>query len=186
MKPTLDGVPETTLWTLHNRASEALRPDTLLDDPLAVDVYRELEHPYHQRFGTPSQPHPLRARCFDAALRAALDEHDGGTVVALGEGLQTTFWRLADPRVRWVSVDLPDIVALRRDLLPEAPAMRTVAGSALDTTWADAVEDDDPARVTVTAEGLLMYFERRDVHDLVGTCARRFPGGRMLLDSIPP
>lgn len=29
----LRGVPETTLWTLHNRASEAARPEPLIHDP---------------------------------------------------------------------------------------------------------------------------------------------------------
>ncbi|MEM1069122.1 MAG: class I SAM-dependent methyltransferase, partial [Planctomycetota bacterium] len=29
----LSGVPETMLWTLHNRATEAMRKDRILDDP---------------------------------------------------------------------------------------------------------------------------------------------------------
>ena len=34
----LDGVPETMLWTLYNRASEARRRDALLVDPAAVRI----------------------------------------------------------------------------------------------------------------------------------------------------
>ena len=33
--------------------------------------------------------------------------HPAGTVVALGEGLETQFWRPDNGRVRWLSVDLP-------------------------------------------------------------------------------
>jgi O-methyltransferase involved in polyketide biosynthesis len=39
--PNLEGVPETMLWALYNRAAEARRPDALIADPLnppAVDV----------------------------------------------------------------------------------------------------------------------------------------------------
>ncbi|MEM9462324.1 MAG: class I SAM-dependent methyltransferase, partial [Myxococcota bacterium] len=35
--PGLSGVPETMLWTLHNRATESIRPDGVLKD---ADVER--------------------------------------------------------------------------------------------------------------------------------------------------
>jgi hypothetical protein len=33
----LEGVPETLLWTLYHRATEARRPDAVLRDPKAVE-----------------------------------------------------------------------------------------------------------------------------------------------------
>ncbi|WP_214634927.1 hypothetical protein [Nonomuraea sp. NEAU-A123] len=39
----------------------------------------------------------LRALTLDTAIRAYLDQHPAATVVALGEGLQTTYWRLGGP-----------------------------------------------------------------------------------------
>ncbi len=179
----LRGVPETTLWTLHNRASEAARPDAPIHDPWAVALRHPID-PYQRAFGRPSQSHPLRARCFDQAMREFLAEHPGGTVVSLGEGLETGFWRIADPEVRWVSVDLPEIIALREQLLPTEPQVRNVARSALDRSWMDAVEPD--ADVLISAQGLLMYLPPADVFALITDCARRFPGGRMIFDTIPP
>lgn len=183
MEPTLSGVPETTLWTLFNRATDAERVDSPFEDPHAIRLRDQLAYPFRQRFGAPSQAHPLRARAFDAELAAFLDVHPDGAVVALGEGLQTTYWRLGR-RVSWLSVDLPEIVELRRALLPQEPDVRQVAASALDTAaWMDRAGD---APTIVTAEGLLMYFAPEDALGLIAACARRFPGGRMLLDTIPP
>lgn len=179
----LRGVPETTLWTLHNRASEAARPDALIHDPWAVELRRSIDHPYQRAFGRPSQSHPLRALCFDQVMREFLAEHPGGTVVSLGEGLETGFWRIADPLVHWVSVDLPEIIALREQLLPTEPQVRNVARSALDRSWMDAVEPD--ADVLISAQGLLMYLPPADVFALITDCARRFPDGRMVFDTIP-
>jgi len=179
----LSGVPETTLWTLHNRASEAARPDALIHDPWAVHLRDSIDHPYQRCFGRPSQSHPLRALRFDHVMREFLTGHPGGTVVSLGEGLETGFWRLADPRVRWVSVDLPEIIALREQLLPTEPQIRNVALSALDRSWMDTVEPD--ADVLISAQGLLMYLQPADVFALITDCARRFPGGRMIFDTIP-
>ncbi|HWN27689.1 MAG TPA: class I SAM-dependent methyltransferase, partial [Actinomycetospora sp.] len=186
MRPDLTGVPETTLWTLHNRATEARRPGSDLHDPWAVAALDALSYPYTERFGAPSQVHALRARCFDAALRAFLDAHPAARVVALGEGLQTTYWRLGEPDVDWYSVDLPEVLDLRERLLPAADRVHPLALSALDRAWMDAVVTDPPTATIVTAEGLLMYCTREQALELMVDLAARFPGGQLLFDTIPP
>jgi O-methyltransferase involved in polyketide biosynthesis len=122
----LDGVSATTLWTLHNRAAEARRPDSVIDDPWAVRLYDAISYDYG-RFGTPSQPHPLRALALDRAIDEYLAQHPKATVVALGEGLQTTYWRLGNPNIDWLSVDLAAVTALREALLPDEPTITTLA-----------------------------------------------------------
>ena len=179
---TLTGVPATMMWTLRNRAVEAARPDTAFADPLAVGLYETLDYPY-ENFGKPGQSHALRAQAFDDEIRAFLAAHPDGTVVALGEGLQTSYWRIGDPDVRWVSIDLPEVIALRRQLLPDEPNVTTLAVSALDRSWMDHV--DTGRGVFVSAEGLLMYLPPDESLSLIGDCARRFPGGRMMFDSVP-
>ncbi|BBZ03171.1 putative O-methyltransferase OMT [Mycolicibacterium chitae] len=184
---TLDGVSATTLWTLHNRASEAKRPDGVLDDPHAVPLYDTIAYDY-LKFGKPNQSHPLRAKAFDAAATAYLRQHPRAAVVALAEGLQTSFWRLAAAGVaadlRWYSVDLPAVIALREQLLPHDERVVNLAQSALDRSWMDRLDPTDG--VFITAEGLFMYLEPDDVLALIGDCAARFPGGRLMFDSIPP
>src|SRR4051812_22797686 len=90
---TLDGVSATTLWTLHNRGSEAKRADGVIRDPWAVMLLDAIDYDY-LKFGKPNQSHGLRAVAFDAAARDYLGTHPGASVVALAEGLQTRFWRL--------------------------------------------------------------------------------------------
>lgn len=46
-----------------------------------------------------------------------MQRHPAGTVVALGEGLETQFWRVDNGAVRWVGVDLSEAEALRRRFL---------------------------------------------------------------------
>ncbi|NUT32759.1 MAG: class I SAM-dependent methyltransferase [Hamadaea sp.] len=184
--PALGGVPETALWTLHHRAREAARPDTVLPDPMALRLVAALDYPFEQRFGhgfpAQAQTLALRARAFDDEIRAFLDRRPDGTVVALGEGFETTFWRVDNGRVHWLTVDLPETAALRRELLPHGDRQRVVAGSAFDLSWADSV---DPARgVLVTAQGLLMYFPPAQSEALLAGVAARFPGGGMVFDTI--
>ncbi len=185
----LEGVPETLLWNLHNRAAEARRPGRrLIEDPRAVELVDRMDYPF-ERFGRApmAQWHALRVRAFDDEVRRFAAEHPGGLVVALGEGLETQFWRVDDGRLRWLTVDLPETVALRERLLPsDPPRRRTLARSALDRRWMDEVGPEDVARgVLVTAQGLLMYLPEEEAKGLIAACAERFPGGWFLFDALP-
>jgi O-methyltransferase involved in polyketide biosynthesis len=188
VKPDLDGVPETALWTLWFRAVAARDDGGILDDPMAIETVEKLDYPFAERFGQLFPAHAriqaLRVRTFDRAVREFLATHPEGTVVALGEGLETQFWRVDNGSVRWLTVDLPQSVALRRELFPAHERQRVFAGSALDPAWLDLV---DPARgALVTAQGLLMYLQPADVHALIARCAERLPSNGMVFDAVPP
>ena len=182
----LEGVSETTLWTLHHRASEAARPDRVLHDPMAVELVETIDFPFEARFGTSStwsQWQALRARTFDREVRRFLHDHPDGTVIALGEGLETQLWRVNNNHVRWVSVDLPPVIQLRRQLLPASPRLELVASSVVDGAWLDEI--DRTRGTLVTAQGLLMYLEPGQVHELIAACAARIGGGGLLFDAVP-
>jgi len=180
-------VPETLLWNLYQRAAEARRPDSVLTDPKAAELVEAIDYPFRERFGDGGlgQWQALRARCFDLAVGRFTERHPDGTVVALGEGLETQFWRVDNGRVHWLTVDVPETITLRNEVLPAGSArQRTLACSALDEAW--LAEVDPRAGVLVTAQGLLMYFQPEQVHRLVAACAARLPGGSMVLDGVPP
>lgn len=185
LRVEFDEVPETLLWTLYHRAAEARRPDAVIRDPLAVAVTDRIEFPFATRFGRArlGQWQALRAMTFDREVRRFLATRPGGTVVALGEGLETQFWRVDDGTVRWLTVDLPEVIDLRSRLLPPGSRMRALAGSAADPGWLDAV--DATRGVLVTAQGLLMYLSPSEVHRLLERCASRLPGAAMVFDGVP-
>ena len=176
----LSGVAETLLGNLGRRVAAARAG--LLDDPMAIWVADRLDYDFADaRRGV--RLHALRVATFDAALRRFLSSDPDGTVVALGEGLETQFWRVDNGRVRWLTVDLPETMELRDRLLPAGSRQASHPGSALDLTWADGL---DPARATlVTAQGLLPYFERDQVHGLIGALADRLPGSILVFDVVP-
>ena len=187
MQVELEGVPETLLWTLYQRAGEARRPDAVLRDPRAVEALAAIDFPFEQLFGQAgsgwSQWQALRALCFDRQVEHFLGDHPDGTVVALGEGLETQFWRVDNGSAQWLTVDLPQAIEVRERLLPAAERQRTLACSALDTRWIDCV--DTTRGVLVTAQGLLMYLAPDEVRRLVRTCAARIPGGALVFDAVP-
>lgn len=183
MAPGLSGVPETMLWPLYNRAAEARRRDALLSDSHAVLIADAIAYDYRRSFGKPDFSHALRALIIDRVLRTWLARNPGGQVVALGEGLETQFYRVDDGTVRWLSVDLPEAIAVRERFVPDGERHRNLACSALDLRWADAVNEGRP--VFVTAAGLLMYFRPEEVRGLVNRICELFPTAEIVFDVIP-
>jgi O-methyltransferase involved in polyketide biosynthesis len=179
----LQGVPETLLWPLYNRASEARRPNAFFHDPFAVQIADGIDYPFEQHFGPPNEFHVLRALRFDEQIKRYLQDFPECTVVALADGLETQVHRVDNGRLKWLAVDLPETIAVRKQVLPDTDRHRNLACSALDLRWMDEV---DPAPgVFITAQGLLMYFQPDEVRGFIAACAKRFRGGRMMFDVIP-
>mgnify|MGYP001801699287 CR=1 FL=1 len=181
----LAGVPETLLWPLWNRAVESRRQDAIIDAPWAVALVKRIDYDYARSFGKPTAFHPIRARFGDDRIRAFAERHgDGAIVVALGEGLDTQRLRVADPRLRWFSVDVPAAVTLREHMIEGVENERLIADSALSEAWMDQVPNDRP--VFITALGLLMYFQPEQVRQLLRQISARFPMAELCFDTITP
>ncbi|WP_156425126.1 class I SAM-dependent methyltransferase [Mycobacterium sp. GA-1285] len=182
----LTGISETALLTLNGRAHQARHPNAIIDDPMAIRLVDAIDFDF-DKFGRKGQEMALRSLAFDRAASRYVSEHPRATVVALAEGLQTSFWRLntllPHAEFRWLTVDLPPVVDLRERLLPASPRIATLAQSALDYSWMEKVDDSEG--VFITAEGLLMYLQPDEAMALIAACAARFPGGQMVFD-LPP
>jgi O-methyltransferase involved in polyketide biosynthesis len=153
-----------------------------MKDPMAIEVVDRLDHDFaHATRG--ARLHAVRVVTIDGAVRRFLRAHPAGTVVALGEGLETQFWRVNNGQVRWLTVDLPETMDLRHRLLPDGPRQSSHSGSALDLRWSDGLNPADP--ILVTAQGLLPYFQRDQVHGLIARIGERLPGSRLVFDVVP-
>lgn len=183
IKPGISGVTETMLVTLAARAADAASPSPLLNDRWAKDVmshvdYKPKMNANFVRIVT------LRARLLDTWATEFLDVNPDATVLQLACGLDSRALRLSPGRrVRWIDVDLPDVVELRKRLLAAPSDNYTlVASSVLEQAWLDAIPTDRP--VLVIAEGLLQYLEPADVQRLFRRLCRHFTCGEVIFDAI--
>ncbi|MFI4927766.1 MAG: class I SAM-dependent methyltransferase [Burkholderiales bacterium] len=180
---SLTGVPETALWTLFDRASEARRPQGVLHDPDAVRICDEIAYDYLGHFGPPSGSHAARAAQTDIVLRQWLKQHPDGMVISLGEGLETQALRVDNGAMRWLSVDLPDMLAFRERFLPPDARRRHHPASALDLGWLAEIDPAQP--LFVVAQGLFMYLEPDGVRALLVEMAERFRDAQIVFDTVP-
>ena len=184
----LRGITRTLLVPLACRAIESVRPDAIIHDPRAVEVYNALggSHDFlmgmsgHDLFAA-----AMRVRQFDAFARAFLDRHPGGLVVDIGCGLDTRFDRLDDSQMIWLGLDLPEVIDLRRQYLPDNDQCHTIARSMLDLTWLDEVAKIKRP-VIFLAEGVFPYFSTSDVKPMLMVMVECFPAGELVFDAMTP
>ncbi len=109
-----------------------------------------------------------RSANMDRYIADFMKREPGGAIVQLGVGLETTFYRNDNGGAQWYGVDLPNVIAYRRGLLPEQRRERYLAGDAFDAAWIDQVRRECPeAPLLVVASGLFYYFTEEQVLGLI-------------------
>ncbi len=188
-KYKLDDMPpaaRTLLIPLAYRAAENRRPDAILRDEQAAGLFGQFEEDDFVRQLKNVEADMdqvftmLRTRQFDRCAQAFLGRHPDGTVVDIGCGLDTRFYRIDNGSMRYLGLDLPQVIEVRRRLLPESPRLSLLCGSVLDFAWMDQVS---PPAVFI-AEGVLVYLDEPDVKRLLLEMHRRFPGAEFAFDVI--
>jgi O-methyltransferase involved in polyketide biosynthesis len=183
--PELNNASLTLLVPLYLRARESERPDAILRDEKAAEIIRHLDYDFAKLRATSlMQIFPLlRARKFDGCIRAFMAAHPGCTVVDIGCGLDTRFWRVDDGKARWYDLDLPPVMALRQRVMDVPKCCHELGASALDFTWLEQIHG---APVLFVAEGVLPYLQEHEVKWLVRALRDHFPGAEFICDALPP
>src|SRR5512136_2745296 len=157
----LNAVSQTLMIPLYFRAIESQRPDALVRDPRAVELVGQLDVDLSgvQKLKDEQVNYLLRMREFDRQARAFLAEHPTGVIVDLGCGLDTRFERIDNGQVTWYGLDLPEVIALRKELLNETPRSHFIGCSVLDFSWMDALSDQVNKAFLFLAEAVLVYLK---------------------------
>ncbi len=191
---------ETMLITLNGRAVQSAWKNPILRDPWAKEAMRHIDYdPSKTLKGVSSWGMwkdigctiiATRAATFDMLTNRYLADHPDATVLHVGCGMDSRVFRIDPPAsVQWFDVDYPDVIDLRRQLLPEREAASAgqyhlIGASLNDLRWLDGVSRDRPA--LLIAEGALMYLSEVDVKALLNAVVAHFPGGQMIFDVVHP
>jgi len=189
IRPDLKNVAATLLIPLYFRAQETQRPDARIKDAMAVSVVERLDYDF-SRFQFEEHDHSslvLRNRQFDWLTADFLARHPQAVVVHIGCGLDARFTRLDNGQVEWYDLELPEVVALRRQLIgEEGPRCHLLALSVLDDAWIEMVAIHRPRPFLFLAEGVFTYFEEAQVKALVLKLRQQFPAPSWSAMLLPP
>lgn len=184
----LQGVEETLLIPLLARARETRRWNGIVRDARAVEVVDRLDYDFSKLALTAATQASVAVRTdiLDEATRAFLARHPDALVINLAAGLDTRFYRVDNGRLSWVDVDLPEAMAIRRQVFTDTDRHRYLAGSVLEDAWCAQIERSAGQAVLIVIEGLVMYFTPEETRELLIRLARYFPGAEVLMEVVSP
>lgn len=181
----LRGAPQTMLATLYAKALDADFETPLLGDRYAKQIVERIDYDWKQTTITARRAPSVTTRSahFDIWARQFLAVHPAAVVLHLGCGLDSRFFRLQPAAgVDWYDIDYPDVIALRKQLLPTSDNNHLVAASVTDPAWLAAIPDDRP--VLMIGEGLTMYLTEQDGIALLRRVVERFSSGELQFDAF--
>ena len=182
------GVVEDTLFVpMAGRIYASERCPQILYDEKALSLKEKLPGRLLEQ-GRQSQYTLLasasRSANMDRYIRAFLTRRPEGVVVQLGCGLETTYYRCDNSRASWYAVDLPDVIAYRKALLPESEQETCIGGDAFSADWLRQVREKHPdAPLLITAGGLFHYFAQEKVLELLRMLGR-FGAVELVFDAV--
>ena len=203
VKVKLSGISQSMLACLWGRAQLSKKHSSLFYDEKAIELVEKIDyddlaasddgpsdglqlsffHTAHQldlpEFGLLT----LRARKFDEMAKKYIAEHPRASVVNLGAGLDTTFYRVDNGLIHWYDLDLPKVIDVRRQLLPEPERVTYIARSIFDPSWCTDVTHTGDG-VFMIAGGVLHWFEEPQVKQFFSMLADNFHGGEIVFSAL--
>jgi O-methyltransferase involved in polyketide biosynthesis len=183
----LSAVPSTLRIPLAARASgDRMFPQVAVRDAYAAGILEQIRDDGQALPEDRSTIYSIlsRTRRLRGLAQEFLERHPGGRVVNMGCGLSHYFQWLDDDKCRMTDADLPEVLDLRRQLIPEINPRHDLRE--LDLTAPDwweqlklpASRNGEP--VFLFTEGVLMYLTPEQVRAVLATFGERAPAGSVL------
>ena len=193
MQP-INTVSETALLTLRSRVVESDRENPVLMDPVGKECFQRLmeilpndlrDRIMNRKLSSFLSRHlALRARKYDEFCLEFLTEHPDGVVVNLGAGFDTRFWRIGVDKNRYMELDLPEVIELKREILGDKISYETFGRSVLDPDWINTLKAKQSEYILFLAEGLFMYFPPEDSKRTLQSMAENFAKSRLVMEVV--
>lgn len=170
----LTGVPKTLLLPLAANYYENRRNDCILYDETVNSLVNRLrlDLSFFSPDSLPQLGMMVRRRLFDNQVNGYLNRHPTATVVNLGAGLCTRFFRTSTKADSWFNIDLPEVEPLWRSAFTENRQLRFVAASAFETTWYREIPKDRP--LLFISEAMLCYQHQNETKRLFRNLLQEF------------
>lgn len=178
--PTLNQV-QASLWlTLCGRALDNRLSRPILGDDMADQVVQTVDFDYEKLHIPTSSAIYIahRAKKLDEIAQRFIADHPDAVGLDLGAGLDSRTLRIAPPpTVEWCDIDYPEVVAARRQLLPEPANRHPIGADLTDPAWLDGLPTDRPA--VIVADGLIAFLSEEEMRMLLSRIINHFPSGEI-------
>ena len=184
IKLNLSDVQKTLILPLWGRAFESKKEKPLLIDNAAIRIIDQIDFDFTKAADNLDDLTKIawiqRSLISDRVIRQFLAQYPNGTIVNIGCGLDTTFNRVDNGKLRWYDLDLPDVIELRKIFIEESERRTCITSSFLDTAWFDQIEVE--SNVIFLSAGVFYFFTEDQIKPFMLQLLDRFPGSELIFD----
>jgi O-methyltransferase involved in polyketide biosynthesis len=182
----IQGIQRTLILPLWGRAVFSNLYPEILDDQEAIRLINSLNFDFSEvekAFGEyGGLCYIIRGRKIDDTIKHFISTHPNATIVNIGAGLDTTFSRVDNGKIHWYDLDVKEVIALRKSLIPQGPRNICIAKSVLDYSWFQDIIFKQKNGILFIAGGVFLYFQEDQIRDLFVTLSKNFPEGELYFD----
>lgn len=122
----------------------------------------------------------MRAAVIDGWVSEKLEESPESVVIHVGCGLDSRIERVKTPCSVWYDVDLPEVIAVRKEYFSEDEKYRMLGASAMETNWVKDLTKAENA--VLVLEGVSMYLSEKAIKNLFEAMSERFGKVKIVMD----
>ncbi len=127
----------------------------------------------------------MTVRSFDSITNQFISKNLGCTVVNLACGFDTRFWRITADQCKYIELDLPEMIALKMEILKDRLNYELIGCSVLDPSWIDRVTMNGNSNFLFLAEALFYYLPKEEVIKILQAMSQRFDHSELVLEMAP-
>jgi O-methyltransferase involved in polyketide biosynthesis len=186
MKINLENVPETLLIPLWGRAKLTKEGNSILVDSEAINIIERIQYdfskidkyfPYFLHI-----MNLVRAKMLENSIIEYLTNHPKATIINLGAGLDTTFSRVDNGLLRWYDIDFPDVIEIRKKLIPETERSIYIEDSIFEMKWIRYINKNRDGLLFI-AGGVLEYYNESVVKKFFKELADNFKESEIVFNT---
>lgn len=193
----LSQVSRTAILLLICRAVETEKNRSVFNDPMAVLCLERLislasEEEKHWILKKRRNYEGIQARdaltgvrrmkTFDNAADRFIANNPKCTVINLGAGFDTRFWRIDNKKCNYIEIDLPEVIKLKKELLKDNLVYEVIGSSVTDTSWIDQVTTKGNTGFVLLAEGLFPWLLPQDAKRIIKEIGEKFHRSQLVVD----
>jgi O-methyltransferase involved in polyketide biosynthesis len=177
-------VPEDLYKPVYFRAKETQRLDSIIKDPLAVEIVERMSFngsvvdDWTIQFGI-----AIHTLIVDNVVKQFLQEYPDALVLTIGGGLATRPLLINNNQAEWFCIDGPYVEPFWHQLIGESNHNHFISSVVTDLDWMDQITDTG-RKVLFIAEGIFLYLTEPEVKQVILSLQRRFPNSEIVMEVI--
>lgn len=165
-KLDLNNIEETLFIPMRGRVFASKKFPYILNDKKAIEIAEKLPEFYMNMKNDTEytlMASAIRSMNMDRYIKNFLSKNPEGTIICVGAGLETTFYRNDNQKSKWYEIDLKEVSDIRRKIFSKNIRDIILDYSMFDYNWINEVLKNSKAPYLIIAAGIFHYFEKKSI-----------------------